>query len=538
MGWLTGLTTDGVARAGVRAIVAIALLAQLGAPLRGSAAAPQDNGLPAKSGTPAKRDTANEGKGKYGVVMHDPKAFQGYTLLFPMNATTTYLIDMQGKVVRTWASDCCPGQSAYLLENGHLLRPGRHGTRIDFAPGQGGMVQEFTWQGDLSWDFKFISDRQQPHHDICRLPNGNVLLIVRERKTAQEVATAGCAVAGPRWVDGLLEVQPTGKATGKVVWEWHVWDHLVQDHDKTKANYADVAAHPERIDANFGSDNLIASLLKNKSELDKLRSLGYVGSASGKNARLVVPDWNHTNSVAYNAKLDQIMVSVRGYSEIWIIDHGTTKAEAAGRSGGRRGKGGDLLYRWGNPRAYRAGTAKDQQLFFQHDAHWIGRGLPGAGHVLLYNNGPRRPGGRFSTVDEMVLPVDNEGRYTRKPGAAYGPDAPVWSYSAPKKTDFYSKMMSGAQRLPNGNTLICSSMTGMIFEVTAAKEIVWQYRCPPVAAGKASKKDEHRGEAVAGACFRAYRYAQDYPGLVERDLTPGKTIEELQPKETTATGPK
>ncbi|MGC8644373.1 MAG: hypothetical protein ACP5XB_31305, partial [Isosphaeraceae bacterium] len=60
-------------------------------------------------------------------------------------------------------------------------------------------------------------------------------------------------------------------------------------------------------------------------------------------------------------ELDQILLSVHSFSEIWIIDHGTTTAEAATHKGGRSGKGGDLLYRWGNPQAYRAGTAADQQ---------------------------------------------------------------------------------------------------------------------------------------------------------------------------------
>ena len=72
-------------------------------------------------------------------------------------------------------------------------------------------------------------------------------------------------------------------------------------------------------------------------------------------------------------------MSVCAFSEFWIIDHGTTTAQAAGHTGGRRGRGGDLLYRWGNPRAYRAGTKADRKLFAQHNAHWIPKGLPGAG---------------------------------------------------------------------------------------------------------------------------------------------------------------
>src|SRR5207244_2446657 len=106
--------------------------------------------------------------------------------------------------------------------------------------------------------------------------------------------------------------------------------------------------------------------------------------------------------------------------------------------------------------------------------HWIPKGLPGAGHVLVFNNGERRPDGKFSSVEELVLPVDKDGKYIFK-GPAYGPESPIWSYTAPKKTDFYSNFISGAQRLPNGNTFICSGANGVVFEVTPEKEIVWKF---------------------------------------------------------------
>ncbi len=80
-----------------------------------------------------------------------------------------------------------------------------------------------------------------------------------------------------------------------------------------------------------------------------------------------MPDWTHVNAVAYDADLDQILLTVRAFSEFWIIDHSTTSAEVRGHAGGRSGMGGDLLYRWGNPQAYRAGTKLDQRLFSPHD---------------------------------------------------------------------------------------------------------------------------------------------------------------------------
>src|SRR5262249_23204710 len=151
---------------------------------------------------------------------------------------------------------------------------------------------------------------------------------------------------------------------------------------------------------------------KGKADADQLKGIGYVGSAAARSQR-VNPDWTHVNAVDYNAELDQIMLSTPEFNEIWIIDHGTTTAEAAGHTRGRRGKGGDLLYRWGNPATYRAGGPKDKTLFFQHNAHWIPKGLPGAGRMLVYNNGARRTGGNYSSVDELVLPLGEDDLYAR-----------------------------------------------------------------------------------------------------------------------------
>jgi hypothetical protein len=189
-------------------------------------------------------------------------------------------------------------------------------------------------------------------------------------------------------------------------------------------------------------------------------------------------DWCHTNAISYHAGLDQIALSVHTFNEIWIIDHGTTTKEAAGHTGGRRGKGGDLLYRWGNPRAYGAGGPEDQQLFAQHDVRWIPTGRPGAGHLLVFNNGMRRPAGRYSSVVEIALPLDSKGTYRRARGWAFGPETPCWEYTAKAKEAFYSGHLSGAERLPNGNTLVCAGEQGRVFEVTVGGTVVWDYLNP------------------------------------------------------------
>jgi hypothetical protein len=474
----------------------------------------QDPG-PDKAAKTEAKSRPEPSRPKLGLLVHEASAYPGYTLLAPTNSTQTYLIDMQGRIVHTWKSDYSPGLSAYLLDNGHLLRTGQIANPPFFGGGTGGRIQEFAWDGTLVWDFTYHSDTRLPNHDICRLPNGNVLMIVWEKKSPKEAIAAG---RRPETVgkdhllaDCILEVQPTGKTTGKIVWEWHAWDHLIQDFDAQKTNHGDVSAHPELLDLNFGSST-IAAMVAKPAELEKLRGIGYIGGA-GRRPQIVQPDWLHVNGLAYNAQLDQIMLTVYEFSEIWIIDHSTRTEEAAGHQGGRYGKGGDLLYRWGNPRSYRAGTVKDQKLFGPHNAHWIDKGLPGEGHALIFNNGFQRTGGAHSTVDEIVLPLNERGSYDQAPGKAFAPDKPVWSYAAPKRIDFYAPFISGAQRLPNGNTLICSGTNGTVFEVTANKEVVWKYVNPD------------RGRPFAGGGFPlppAPRLGQVLPTFLQGvlNLTP------------------
>jgi hypothetical protein len=429
-----------------------------------------------------------------GLFRNDPGAYKGYTLFAPKHYTTTYLIDNEGRAVHSWKSSYEPGQSAHLLPNGHLLRAGMLRVRGGTGGGEGGRIEEFDWDGNLVWEYEHATPEYQLHHDIKPLPNGHVIALMVERKSTEEALAAGFE---PRLLrddfllpEAVVEIEPIRPKGGRIVWEWHVWDHLVQDLDARKKNYGEVAAHPELI---------------------------YVNGAG----RPVPAFWNHMNSLAYNGKLDQIVLSVRGFNEIWVIDHSTTTKEAASHTGGKSGKGGDLLYRWGNPAAYKRGTSANRQLFQQHDAHWIPAGYPGAGHILIFNNGLDRG---YSTIDEIVPPVDQNGHYS----FPYGPEKPVWTYKAKNPTDFYSSEISGAQRLPNGNTLICAGVRGIFFEVTPAGDKVWEYVDPVVrggilAQGEESGKD-HRGHNF-NAVFKIHRYEPDYPGLAGKTLTPTGPVE-------------
>lgn len=487
------------------------------------------------------QEDQSEAPAPTGLLVHEAEAFPGYTLFSPLDTSNTYLIDNEGRVIHEWVMEHRTF-AAYLLENGHLLRPityGNDGNGHFHGGGAGEGVQEVAWDGTVVWEFRYSSEDHLMHHDVEPMPNGNVLIIAWERKTVEEAIAAG---RDPEtfgddslWPLHLIEVEPVRPEGGRIVWEWHLWDHVIQDFDESKANYGDVAAHPGRLDMNppgHWVDRISAE------ERAQLEALGYLtGKEKEQGSR--GDDWLHTNAIAYNADLDQIALSVLGVNEIWILDHSTTTEEARGSTGGRAGKGGDILYRWGNPYMYRAAAESQQRLFAQHDVVWVPEGYPGAGHLTIYNNGRGRPDGDYSSVVEIAPPVGPDSRYALEPGQPYGPAEPIWEYMAPNKEDFYSTYISGARRLPNGNTLVCQGADGTLFEVTQDKTVVWRYVNPV----KGPEGASHRGEddEPTNALFRAYRYGLDHPGFAGKDLTPGPLLEEYitdHPPKAPATRPK
>lgn len=402
--------------------------------------------------------------------------FVGYTLFAPNNSKSTCLVDINKNIVHRWSHNRSGGYSVYLLGNGNIIRTAQASNSTFNGGGSQGYVQEVDWDGNVVWEYLYSSSTHLAHHDIEPMPNGNVLIIAWELKSATEAKAAGRSSSGAVWPDHVIEVE---KATSKIVWEWHAWDHLVQDYDASKANYGVVANHPELLDVNLGSSG------------------GGPGGGGG--------DWLHMNGVSYNATLDQVLISSHMMSEFYIIDHSTTTAEAKGHSGGKYGKGGDFLYRWGKPSNYDAtGTAYFSVI---HCPFWVPYDFPGGGNILIFNNGTSQ---RASSVIEITTPVTTEGGYTFTSGTGYGPTSPTWTYS--NGSSFYATDMGSCQRLPNGNTLIIDPNDGYLFEVDQAKQKVWEY---------------DYGSQVA----RCIRYAPEYEGLSR--LTTPVELADFSSKQTT-----
>jgi hypothetical protein len=446
-----------------------------------------------------------------GLVQATAGASDGYVLFSPILSGTTYLIRNDGQVVHTWPGERT-GLGLYLLPNGNLLRGVRDPDILHFRfGGVTGILQEVDWNGAVLWEWRLGDAKRVLHHDIEPLPNGNLLALVWDLKTPEEARAAGRrAEAIPAMglmSEVVIEIAPVRPDGARIVWEWHVWDHLVQDHDPKAPNYGDPSEHPGRLDVNAA----VAAPLISADELEQLKALGYApADAKPEDQRA---DFLHANAVDYHPGLDQIAISVPETAEIWILDHGLDTAEAAGRRG-------DLLYRWGNPAAYGRGDGSPPRLFFQHDVRWIPEGWDRAGNLTIFNNGRGRPEGPFSSVDEITPPLLPDGRYALEAGRPYGPAGLTWT--APLPPDRFAPFISGATRLRNGNTLVCAGTDGILLELSPGGEIVWEYRNPY--SGNATLSDGSPvGPGIEGrpyAVFRATRIPPDHPALRGRSLAP------------------
>ena len=432
-------------------------------------------------------------KNTLGVLLHKNKSYDGYTLFTVYK--DTYLIDLCGRVINHWVSDYERGGAFALLGDGSLLRAGKiNNENVSYA-GLGGIIEKFDWDGTLSWQYTYSSSQFSQHHGLAQLPNGNILILAAHRKTFEEAIKAGrnpeTLTEGELYDEQIIEIMPVGATGGDIVWQWNAWDHLVQDFDHTKDNYGSIADSPQRIDVNF------------------------LGTSDGKK------DWLHFNSIQYNENLDQIIISSQKLSEIYIIDHSTNTLEAASSSGGVSGKGGDLLYRWGNSIVYGNGSTETRQLYGQHNPYWIPEQYPDGGKILIFNNGLGRDS-KYSSLEIIDPKINTEGNYTYTSEMGYGPKTSEWTYvNKENPLLFYSRILSNAQRLPNGNTLVCEGTSGKFFELDPEGEIVWIYINPITSDGTVLVQKDTPSSNV----YQVIRYGSDYSGLMGKNLSPDDPIE-------------
>lgn len=423
-----------------------------------------------------------------GLINYQTGNQDGYVLFSPMTSTKTYLINKCGEKVHEWnTSTNRPALSCLLMEDGSLLRTGKFNNPNFNEGGSGGIIEKFDWNGNLTWSYIISDSNYVQHHDIKLLPNGNILVIVWDRYSNAQALAMGknTSYSNPfLWSEKIIEIQPVGTDSANIVWEWKVWDHLIQDFDNTKPNFGVVSDNPELVNINY-----------------------FPGQPTSI-------DWIHLNSVDYNASTDQIILSSHTLNEIWIIDHSTTTTQAASHSGGNSGKGGDLLYRWGNPQAYNRGTPATKVFFGQHHATWIPQGFPNEGKILVFNNGLNRPG-TYSSIEMIDPPIDGNNQYTIDATNPFLPSNLFWTYTAPVPSDFYSSNISGVYPLENGSFMITSGATGVFFEINSSEQTVWEYINPVTQSGILSQSTIPTNNPV----FRCEFYEPNYPAFVGKDLT-------------------
>ncbi|CAN5672845.1 aryl-sulfate sulfotransferase [soil metagenome] len=455
-----------------------------------------------------------------GLKINSPDAANGYILFAVPNSSLFYLINRKGEVVHQWKGNYNV-LGGYLQNDGSLILNANDPDFPVFAGGgESGRIQRISWDSKMLWDFEYATEEYLNHHDFAVMPNGHILTIAWEIKPAQEVVMAGrkpnMIPKGGLWPDKIVEIEPDGTRGGKIVWEWHVWDHLIQDYDAKKMNYGKPADHPELLDFNVG--DTVPPLITQDS-MDMLHKQGRAWrNQTPENEGSEV---YHFNAIKYNPELDQVVFSSPNLCEIFIIDHSTSTKDAAGHKGGRWGKGGDFLYRWGNPKNYHHGDSIDQKLFGQHDIRWIEKGKPGEGHLTVFDNDiPNSKGVPYSSVYEFAPPVDSKGNYFIEKNGTFGPDKPVWTYTAPDTLSFWGSFVSGAHRMSNGNTFINEGPKARFFEVTREGKIVWEYLNPYRGDIRQLNGDPINPIPLVYMEFRATFIPADHPGLANKKLEP------------------
>lgn len=416
-----------------------------------------------------------------GVTIYNKdKAYNGYTLFNSAYGAT--MVDMNGRLVKIWKGLDAPLKA---LPQGQVIGS------LGNVPGPPGATSkrrlvQVDWDGKVVWRFcdnRLIRTGEGEeymaschHHDfekegcstgyytpLCEpvLKDGNVLLLTHNR--VRDLRISDKELLDER----IIEVD----ANGELLWEWNAHEHFEE----------------------FGLDEAA------RKSLFAFPMLG--------------GDWIHLNAIAtlgsnsyYDAgdmrfAPDNIICSSRQLNLIFIIEKST----------------GAVVWRLGPDYLATPQLRKINQIIGQHHAHMIPKGLPGEGHILVFDNGSFGGYGRPNACAPLGTDVMRR-HYSRVLEIDPVTYEVVWEYMKAfrNKEDvnemnaqqFFSPYISSIQRLPNGNTLIDEGADGQMIEVTPEKEIVWEFINPI--------RNEHMPELMQFAVYRAYRVPYHWVPQLER----------------------
>ena len=397
-----------------------------------------------------------------GTTIYDPsRAWSGFTVLSPLNTQAAIVIDMNGNVVKRWdgfvnsaggPARIFPGGAVMAAEgvnpprqeslelllrdfDGHVLWRFDHNQQIQTRDGKTiwSARQHHDWQRQ-----DYPAGYYSPETSPSAQSGSKTLVLTHTNHTRPDIADAALED------DRLIEVSPGGE----IVWEWVASDHVDE----------------------FGFSTAARAAIR-------------TGATGGRGGGF---DWLHINAATYvgpnhwfdegdrRFAPDNVMISSRQSSFVAIV-----------------ARDGKVVWRIGPDFLESKELRTIRQVIGQHNPHLIPKGLPGAGNLLVFDNG----GASGYGAPTPVAP-DGSGIYARANSRVLEINPKtlelVWSYNGPR---FFSTNISGAQRLPNGNTLITEGAPGRLLEVTNDRKIVWEY-IYPVFAGANSSNGVYRGYRV------------------------------------------
>lgn len=420
-----------------------------------------------------------------GTTIYNPeKAYSGYTIM-PISGIGAVLIDMNGNVVHVWRN--CEGFPNKLLPNGNLM--GSFGMRdSEYAYQDVTALVQVDWDGNLIWKFDHLEEVEdggikqwvaRQHHDYqregnpvgyyvpgmeCKLDHGHTFLLCHEDLYNKRIADK-------RLLDDMIiEVD----WDGNIVWKWNVNEHF---HE---LGFTEIEKNAMFRNPNFHPNG------GGQCDWMHINSMSLLGPNKWYDAG---DERFHPDNIIWDARETNILaiISKKTGKIVWKIGPDYTVSKELRMIG---------------------------QIIGQHHVHMIPKGLPGEGNILVFDNGgwagygaPNRTSKDGTKVEKRdhsrvleINPVTLE--------LVWEFDASSWGghTGLTAKSKFYSQLISSAQRLPNGNTLITEGSFGRLFEVTPDKEVVWEYIAP---------------FEEAKLIYRAYRYPYEFvPQLTKPVETP------------------